>query len=135
MLSTATATGQGTRVTPQSVAPGGHACVRHRSSHAMRAGPNEYMGSDGRRKSTIEEAFQVKYSGDTTAMTEGREPPWGIGWQTAERNLAWNDELKQRLIKVLFCVLTHNRPQGTLSGARSSHQVTAHAMCNAACGC
>lgn len=63
--------------------------------------PNEYNGSDGRRKSTLEEAFSPDTgiaTGDPT--TQGRPPPWTIGWQTSERSLEWNDDIKQRLLTV-----------------------------------
>ncbi|KAL3154046.1 hypothetical protein ABBQ32_013592 [Trebouxia sp. C0010 RCD-2024] len=61
--------------------------------------PQQYIGSDGRRKSTIEEAFPPVTSaavGDPTS--QGRPPPWTIGWQTSERNLEWNDDVKLRLL-------------------------------------
>lgn len=64
--------------------------------------PIEYIGSDGRRKSTIEEAFTPNTSsavGDPS--TQGRPPPWSIGWQTSERSIEWNDDIKLRLLTVL----------------------------------
>lgn len=74
-----------------------------RSVHVTYAAPKEYLGSDGRRKSTIEEAFTVSVDGSVeTSSTDGRPPPWGIGWQTNERDLAWDSDLKERLIKVLI---------------------------------
>ena len=97
------------------------------SSATVRASPKDYVGSDGRRKSTIEEAFVLEEEGsqDSATTHEGRMPPWGIGWQTAERNLAWNDELKGRLIKVsLWC--------SELTAVAYSH--IAHHACDAACG-
>lgn len=73
-----------------------------RSSNESQKRPTEYFGSDGRRKSTIEEAFTP--NADTAFVevdTDSRKPPWGISWQTSERSLEWNDDLKQRLLMVL----------------------------------
>lgn len=64
--------------------------------------PKAYIGSDGRRKSTIEEAFWPNTNsavGDLS--TQGRPPPWAIGWQTSERSIEWNDDIKLRLLTVL----------------------------------
>ena len=73
-----------------------------RRDQVTRAAPKEYLGSDGRRKSTMEEAFTVSVDGSVeTSSPDGRPPPWGIGWQTNERDIAWDGDLKERLIKVL----------------------------------
>ena len=84
-----------------------HKCRQYplpRTQHGKsitRAIPKEYVGSDGRRKSTIEEAFTITDNGsDNTSSLNGRPPPWGIGWQTAEAYLAWNDDVKERLVQV-----------------------------------
>ena len=83
-----------------------------RDKWIIRANPREYVGSDGRRKSTIEEAFTVTDGGsDKTSSLDGRPPPWGIGWQTAEADLAWNDDVKKRLIKVPRRVAAHTQIQ------------------------
>lgn len=119
---------QGMPMTPRPVAPCGHARVTSRKTYAMRAGAKEYMGSDGRRKYTMEEAFQVNDDGEIAAVNEGRQPPWSIGWQTAERNLAWNDELKERLIKVHVSCL-HKRIKRTLSYAWHTSPHTWHMLC------
>ncbi|DBB06310.1 TPA: hypothetical protein ACH3X1_011882 [Trebouxia sp. C0004] len=67
---------------------------RGSSSH-----PNEYFGSDGRRKSTIEEGFSPDTKGSlNTAASGGRQPPWEISWQTNESSMEWNDDIKQRLL-------------------------------------
>lgn len=66
------------------------------------AQPREYTGSDGRRKSTLEEAFTVSNSDLSESSTSsGRPPPWAIGWQTAENSVEWNDDLKNRIITVI----------------------------------
>lgn len=66
--------------------------------------PTEYFGSDGRRKSTIEEAFTPTTDSDVgDPATQGRPPPWAIGWQTNERSLEWSDDIKLRLLTVCRC--------------------------------
>lgn len=78
-----------------------HTSQQERARHVTYAKAREYVGSDGRRKSTIEEAFKVGDDGSIeTSSTDGRPPPWSIGWQTAEDSLAWNDDVKARLISV-----------------------------------
>lgn len=65
--------------------------------------PNEYIGSDGRRKATIEEAFFPDTQSPLKAAgSVGRQPPWGISWQTSEQSVEWNDDIKQRLLTVCF---------------------------------
>lgn len=71
------------------------------NSQGSSSRPNEYFGSDGRRKSTIEEAFSPDTKGSlNTAASGGRQPPWGISWQTNEQSLEWNDDIKRRLLTV-----------------------------------
>ena len=71
------------------------------SSQGSSSRPNEYFGSDGRRKSTIEEAFSQDTKGSlNTAASGGRQPPWEISWQTNEHSLEWNDDIKQQLLTV-----------------------------------
>ena len=71
------------------------------NSQGSSSRPNEYFGSDGRRKSTIEEALSPDTKGSlNTAVSGGRQPPWGISWQTNEQSLEWNDDIKQRLLTV-----------------------------------
>ena len=71
------------------------------NSQGSSSRPNEYFGSDGRRKSTIEEAFSPDTKGSfSTAASGGRQPPWGISWQTNEQSLEWNDDIKRRLLTV-----------------------------------
>ena len=73
--------------------------------------PQEYIGSDGRRKATIEEAFSTQSSEMSESHdSDGRTPPWGISWQTAERNLEWNDDIKHRLLKVSGIPTTQSAP-------------------------
>ena len=77
-----------------------------RSSNESQKRPAEYFGSDGRRKSTIEEAFSPSADTAFGDNTDSRKPPWGIGWQTSERSLEWNDDVKKRLLMVLTCYTT-----------------------------
>ena len=49
------------------------------------------MSSDGRPKSTMEEAFRLdRHMGDV---------PWQLSWQKNERSLTFDDSLKVQLIK------------------------------------
>ena len=98
--------------------------------HSPSTRPQEYIGSDGRRKATIEEAFSTQ-SGNTSESqgTDGRTPPWGISWQTAERNLEWNDDIKHRLLKVSG--LTTARAAATM--LRS--QLISTCLIHSRCGC
>ena len=57
-----------------------------------------YRGSDGRLKATFEQAFLGPASAETAAALI--RAPWEMGFQLAEGNLAWNAELKARMIKV-----------------------------------
>lgn len=52
-----------------------------------------YSGSDGRKKATFEQAFK---SG--AVPTDESLAPWELGYQMSEKNLAWNDDLKARLL-------------------------------------
>ena len=74
-------------------------CLSAGGSSAKRS--KEYFGSDGRRKSTIEEAFTPTTDSDVgDPAAQGRPPPWAIGWQTSEGSLEWNDDIKLRLLTV-----------------------------------
>lgn len=56
-----------------------------------------YVGSDGRLKATFEGAFRSK--SNQVSNTKGRNlAPWEFGYQMSEKNLAWNDGLKSRLL-------------------------------------
>ena len=64
-----------------------------------------YIGSDGRRKASLEDAakdFHYSNTDSDSSDSEGEEslPSWRYGWQIAERNLTWNNDLKSRLIQV-----------------------------------
>jgi hypothetical protein len=58
-----------------------------------------YRGDDGRAKATFEQAFKGGGTGaELAAAMGGRPAPWAIGLQTSEKNFAWNDCLKARLV-------------------------------------
>ena len=57
-----------------------------------------YRGSDGRLKATFEQAFLGPASAETAAALV--RAPWELGYQLSEGSLAWNSELKSRMIKV-----------------------------------
>jgi hypothetical protein len=52
--------------------------------------------SDGHCKATLEDVFKGL---NQTQLQKGRAP-WHMGWQTNERNIIWNDDLKLRLLMV-----------------------------------
>lgn len=63
-----------------------------------------YRGSDGRLKATFEQAFKGgQASGAVGGAGAPPAAPWALGYQMAEKNLAWNDDLKARLIEVGCC--------------------------------
>ena len=37
---------------------------------------------------------------DSASSFGGENVPWGLGWQSSERNLVWNDTLRLGLLKV-----------------------------------
>jgi len=51
--------------------------------------------SEGHYKATLEDVF--KNSSKASLVRD--HAPWNMGWQTNERNIMWNDDLKLRLIK------------------------------------
>lgn len=53
--------------------------------------------SDGHYKATIEDVFG---SGGGQAPLGAGKAPWRMGWQTNERNIMWNEDLKMRLLTV-----------------------------------
>jgi hypothetical protein len=53
--------------------------------------------SDGHYKATIEDVFPLD---GRVAQVAGGKAPWKLGWQTNERNIMWNDDLKMRLLTV-----------------------------------
>ena len=52
----------------------------------------------------MEDAWSVRPDDDSTPDSSssfgGENAPWGMGWQTSERNLVWNDTLRMGLLKV-----------------------------------
>ena len=58
-----------------------------------------YQGSDGRLKATFEQAFKAINANDTVPPSpSASQAPWELGYQMSEKNLAWNDDLKSRLL-------------------------------------
>lgn len=59
-----------------------------------------YIGDDGRKKATFEQAFKNKQINDDTVGSGATHilAPWELGYQMSEKNLAWNDDLKSRLL-------------------------------------
>lgn len=51
--------------------------------------------SGGHFKATLEDVFR----NSSTASLIRDHAPWNMGWQTNERNIMWNEDLKLRLIK------------------------------------
>lgn len=58
-----------------------------------------YRGSDGRLKATFEQAFKLKSGAAAVGGGAAPTAPWEMGYMANERNLAWNDDLKARLVK------------------------------------
>lgn len=54
-----------------------------------------YQGSDGRKKATFENAFKSGVHGTLRDYVD--HAPWEFGYQMAEKNLVWHDDLKDRL--------------------------------------
>lgn len=52
--------------------------------------------SDGHYKATLEDVF----GGTDPLNVAAGSAPWNMGWQTNERNVMWNNELKTRLLVV-----------------------------------
>lgn len=57
------------------------------------ANQDGYIGSDGRRKATMEEAFR-------TSRVSGDELPWKLSWQRNERQLTFTDQTTVHIVKV-----------------------------------
>ena len=57
-----------------------------------------YHGSDGRMKATFEQAFKGGARSGDPSVAQPALPPWHIGYQMSERDLAWNDGLRARLL-------------------------------------
>lgn len=62
--------------------------------------------SDGHYKATLEDVF--KKSSNATLVSD--HAPWSMGWQTNERNIMWNDDLKLRLIKAYLHLACSRMP-------------------------
>lgn len=54
-----------------------------------------YQGSDGRKKATFEQALKSGVHETLQAYVD--HAPWEFGYQMAEKNLVWHDDLKERL--------------------------------------
>lgn len=72
--------------------------------------PNEkfYVGSDGRKKASLENAAQSLESNeqDSSDIEADDQSAWKFSWQLAERNLTWNEDLAGRLIQVALWSIT-----------------------------
>jgi len=53
-----------------------------------------YVGSDGRRKATFEEAFRANQPGDDQQL------PWRMSWQRNEQSLTFADDTRAHMVKV-----------------------------------
>lgn len=62
--------------------------------------PFSYNSSDGRKKASLEDALS---KGKNRSVLMDRQP-WQVGWQMAERNLMWNDQVAAALVKVISCL-------------------------------
>eukprot|EP00892_Ulva_mutabilis_P006787 jgi/Ulvmu1/4480/UM002_0205.1 len=58
--------------------------------------------SEGHYKATLEDVFK----NPCKASLIRNHAPWSMGWQTNERNIMWNDDLKIRLIKKIVAQKT-----------------------------
>eukprot|EP00887_Chlorella_sp_A99_P001437 scaffold8.g1437.t1 len=58
-----------------------------------------YQGSDGRLKATFEQAFKTGPSAVSGSSGGVPAAPWGLGYQMAEKNLVWSDDLKARMLQ------------------------------------
>lgn len=62
-----------------------------------------YIGTDGRRKYTWEEAFTSRDDRDHDDQTDSSSDssvPWSMGWQASERRMVLTKDLKSRLQQV-----------------------------------
>jgi hypothetical protein len=57
-----------------------------------------YRGSDGRLKATFEQAFRGAAGAAGGGTAAAAEAPWHLGFQMAEGSLAWNEDLRERLL-------------------------------------
>lgn len=82
-------------------------CHHHREtcyrvhSHQSDNGTNDtyeftYQGNDGRKKATFEQALKSGVV-HKTLKDYVAHAPWEFGYQMAEKNLVWHDDLKERL--------------------------------------
>jgi hypothetical protein len=70
------------------------------SSHSYARSTQFTYHSDGHYKATIEDVFRLDSGGEPIS---GGKAPWKMGWQTNERNIVWNNDLKMRLLTVRNC--------------------------------
>ena len=62
-----------------------------------------YIGSDGRRKATFEEAWSSKHPAGDQRL------PWRMSWQRNERDLKFTDQTRAHLVQV--CAARHCHTQ------------------------
>ena len=100
-----------------------------------------YIGSNNRRHATMEDAWSVgpddENQLDSASSFGGENVPWGLGWQSSERNLVWNDTLRLGLLKVthlsVICSSEASKLQGkskTVCQAPVHHEHLEHACAN-----
>lgn len=65
--------------------------------------PGGYIGTDGRRKATFEEAWSLKHPpGD-------QHLPWRMSWQRNEKDLKFTDQTRAHLVQVFAARHCHTR--------------------------
>lgn len=77
------------------VAVSGHDIVFNDSGSGNETYDFTYEGNDGRKKATFEQALKSGVHGKLKDYVE--HAPWEFGYQMAEKNLVWHDDLKERL--------------------------------------
>ena len=66
-----------------------------------KAMPFSYNSSDGRRKASLEDALSRDGQNKNRSVLMDQQP-WRVGWQVAERNLLWNNDVAAGLVKVAY---------------------------------
>jgi hypothetical protein len=85
-------------------------------SHSDR--PYKYNAgkSQEKNKATIEHVYGGLTSSKGPESVSSAHAPWAMGWQMNERNIVWNDDLKLRLLKVLYLYNSRMRSRYLASG-------------------